>query len=42
MVYIPEEGKWINVDTTFSKGGNYFNTRMFDLDHRNAKIIGEW
>lgn len=42
MVYIPETDKWINVDTTFSKGGNYFNSRIFDLDHRNAKIIGEW
>ncbi|AJA47715.1 transglutaminase domain-containing protein [Clostridium pasteurianum DSM 525 = ATCC 6013] len=42
MVYIPETGKWINVDTTFSKGGNYFNSRIFDLDHKNAKIIGEW
>lgn len=42
MVYIPETDKWINVDTTFSKGGNYFNSRMFDLDHKNAKIIGEW
>lgn len=42
MVYIPETDKWINVDTTFSKGGNYFNSRIFDLDHKNAKIIGEW
>lgn len=42
MVYIPEEKKWINVDTTFAKGGNYFDSRIFDLDHRNAKIIGEW
>lgn len=42
MVYIPDEKTWINVDTTFSKGGNYFNSRLFNLDHRNAKIIGEW
>ncbi|MDD3224634.1 MAG: transglutaminase-like domain-containing protein [Clostridium sp.] len=42
MVYIPEVGKWINVDTTFASGGNYFNNPNFDLDHRNAKIIGEW
>lgn len=42
MVYIPESGKWINVDTTFSKGGNYFDSRIFDLDHKNSKIIGEW
>jgi hypothetical protein len=42
QVYIQEEGKWINVDTTFFKGGNYFNSRRFDMDHRNAKIAGEW
>lgn len=42
QVYIREEGKWINVDTTFYKGGNYFNSRRFDMDHRNAKIAGEW
>ncbi|SMC20754.1 Transglutaminase-like superfamily protein [Clostridium acidisoli DSM 12555] len=42
MVYLPETKEWINVDTTFAKGGNYFNNKMFDLDHRNAKIIGEW
>lgn len=42
QVYLPEEGKWINVDTTFYKGGNYFNSRRFDLDHRGTQIAGEW
>lgn len=42
QVYIPESGKWINVDTTFAKGGNYFNKAMFSMDHKDAKIIGEW
>ncbi|MGE5329915.1 MAG: transglutaminase-like domain-containing protein [Deltaproteobacteria bacterium] len=42
QVYIPEEGTWINVDTTFSIGGNYFDRRDFDLDHQAAKIAGEW
>lgn len=42
QVYIPEEGKWINVDTTFYKGGNYFNSKRFELDHRGAQIAGEW
>ncbi|AND85786.1 transglutaminase domain-containing protein [Clostridium tyrobutyricum] len=42
QVYIPEKGKWINVDTTFYKGGNYFNNSRFNLDHRNAQIAGEW
>lgn len=42
QVYIPEVGKWINVDTTFAKGGNYFNRTMFSMDHKDAKIVGEW
>lgn len=42
QVYIPEEGKWINVDTTFYKGGNYFNSKRFELDHRGSQIAGEW
>ncbi|WP_411680475.1 transglutaminase-like domain-containing protein [Clostridium thailandense] len=42
QVYISEEGKWINVDTTFYKGGNYFNSKRFELDHKGAQIAGEW
>ncbi|URZ00055.1 transglutaminase domain-containing protein [Clostridium felsineum] len=42
QVYIPESNTWINVDTTFAKGGNYFNNNSFNIDHRNAKVIGEW
>lgn len=42
QVYIKEEDRWINVDTTFYSGGNYFGTKRFDVDHRNAKVIGEW
>lgn len=42
QVYIPAEKKWINVDTTFSKGGNYFNSENFNLDHRNYETAGEW
>ncbi len=41
-VYIKEEDKWINIDTTFYKGGNYFNSKKFDLDHRGENIVGEW
>lgn len=37
-VYIEEENKWINVDTTFYKGGNYFDSSVFKLDHRNSTI----
>lgn len=42
QVYIPEEDSWINVDTTFYKGGNYFDSTRFSIDHRNSKIAGEW
>jgi len=42
QVYIPEQDAWINVDTTFYKGGNYFDSRSFGLDHRGAEIAGEW
>ncbi|NFD84384.1 transglutaminase domain-containing protein [Clostridium botulinum] len=42
QVYIPEEGRWINVDATFYKGGNYFDTKRFDIDHRKSQIAGEW
>ncbi|KAJ49331.1 membrane-bound protein [Clostridium tetanomorphum DSM 665] len=42
QVYIAEENKWINVDTTFYKGGNYFNSKRFDLDHKDSSIAGEW
>jgi hypothetical protein len=41
-VYIPEEDKWYKVDPTFYKGGNYFNSRRFDMDHRDAKIADQW
>lgn len=42
QVYISEEDKWVNVDTTFFRGGNYFDTIQFQMDHRNAKLAGEW
>lgn len=42
QVYLREEDKWINVDTTFSNAGNYFDNVFFDLDHKEAEIIGEW
>jgi len=41
-VYFADEGKWVNVDTTFYKGGNYFDNRRFDRDHKDSKIVGEW
>lgn len=42
QVYIKEENKWINVDTTFYEGGNYyFDSEFFD-DHKVEDIAGEW
>ncbi|MCY6482831.1 transglutaminase-like domain-containing protein [Clostridium aestuarii] len=38
QVYIEKEDKWINIDVTFYKGGNYFDSSIFKLDHRNARI----
>lgn len=42
QVYIPSLDKWINVDSTFYKGGNYFNSKKFDIDHRDSNVVGEW
>lgn len=42
QVYIPEEDRWINVDPTFFKGGNYFDSKQFLRDHKDSKIAGEW
>ena len=41
-VYLSEEHKWVNVDTTFYKGGNYFDSLKFKNDHRKANVAGEW
>ncbi len=42
QVYIPDEQKWINVDSTFYRGGNYFDSKRFEVDHKNAQMAGEW
>ncbi|SHI32671.1 Transglutaminase-like superfamily protein [Clostridium cavendishii DSM 21758] len=41
-VYLADEGVWINVDTTFYKAGNYFDSKRFNKDHRGASVAGEW
>jgi hypothetical protein len=41
-VYLANENKWINVDNTFYKGGDYFDSKKFSADHREEEIIGEW
>lgn len=42
QVYINEENKWINVDTTFYEGGNYYFDSQFFEDHKVEDIAGEW
>lgn len=42
QVYIQEDNKWINVDTTFSTAGNYFDSSRFKFDHKDGQVAGEW
>ena len=41
-VYIEEEKTWINVDSTFLIGGDYFDSKRFVMDHKEENIAGEW
>jgi len=41
-VWSEEEGRWVNVDTTFGKYVNYFDRKGFNVDHKYAEIQGEW
>ena len=42
QVYLEEEGKWINVDSTFYIAGDYFDCENFEEDHRQKDIAGEF
>ena len=42
QVYLPEEDRWINVDTTFGINADYFNKADFIADHKYAEVQGEW
>ena len=42
QVYIKEENKWVNVDSTFLIGGDYFDSKRFVIDHKEESIAGEW
>ncbi|HBQ86719.1 MAG TPA: transglutaminase, partial [Syntrophomonas sp.] len=42
QVYSTEEGRWINVDTTFGSNGYYFDKPDFIADHRYPVVQGEW
>lgn len=41
QVYLTDESIWINVDTTFYDGGNYFDSNLFNK-HKVEEIAGEW
>ncbi len=41
-VYLSDENKWIKVDPTFYKAGNYFDCDNFDDIHKKDNIAGEW
>jgi hypothetical protein len=42
QIYDSSKDKWINVDPTFYIGGNYFDSPVFNLDHRKESVAGEW
>ena len=41
-VYIQEEGTWINVDSTFYKAGDFFDSSKFETYHREESVAGEF
>lgn len=41
-VYINNEKKWIPLDTTWAKAGNYFDNKNFYKEHISEGIAGEW
>jgi hypothetical protein len=42
QVYSSAEERWINVDATFGRNGNYFDKPDFIVDHRSPEVQGEW
>lgn len=42
QVYLSDERRWINVDTTFYISGDYFDSNLFEEDHIEEEIAGEW
>lgn len=42
QVYLKNEGLWVNVDPTFYKCGNYFDSQNFKIDHISDGVAGEW
>lgn len=41
-VYLSSEKKWIPLDTTWARAGNYFDNKNFNQDHVAEAIAGEW
>lgn len=41
QVYLADEDKWVNVDTTFYEGGDYFDSSLFNK-HDVEEIACEW
>ncbi len=41
QVYLDDEGIWINVDSTFYDGGDYFDSNLFSK-HNAEEVAGEW
>lgn len=41
-VYISSERKWIPLDTTWARAGNYFDNKNFGKDHKIEAIAAEW
>lgn len=42
QVFIQEENTWINVDSTFLIGGDYFDSKRFVIDHKEESLAGQW
>lgn len=42
QVYLADEGKWVNLDTTFYVAGDYFDTPDFEKEHVAKSIAGEF
>lgn len=41
-VYIPKENKWIPIDATWAKGGDFFDSRDFYKTHIIEGVAAEW
>ncbi|MDS0526355.1 transglutaminase-like domain-containing protein [Clostridium sp. SHJSY1] len=42
QVYLKDEGKWVNVDSTFYPAGEYFDSENFNKEYRTKNIAGEF